>query len=559
MRTIKQIRSFATEDILNLIRDNDLTDLNTFLVLNGGTGVGKTVAVMTQVKNELEKKFECPQKMLVVESRTATTIQLRVAYTDKIETFGGIDVCQRIRFMRLIEEGLKHYDWIVIDECHGLFSEASFAEDAEFIADWIKTKRENTHIIFITANDEYFNALSTKYFPNDYNFIYLFPDFTRYISYTYVKQIQFIKTNKTESAIDFMRQKLIGKKGIIFLKKASDVKDWFFKLMAEGVRVGLVVSQANETECSLTKPQRQAAQNFAIDVSNGRAGFTMADFCDMFDAMRVANEKESLRQALADQRIPEDIDVLLATDTIQEGISIQSHIDYIFIEGFTEVEVRQKLGRFRGNLNLLYIIFNSSAATSYYSKNLEIFEKLRSLSQVERAEFYGAQIASKSSISFLVKKENFNGGEPQYEINLPALLDLEYEFQRCKELIHSPQTAIQEFYSYPLLEGKVDVLEYEEIRKENNENTIYAIAKEFAGKPLKGKIQEDFVKKFADCNLRDESGRKIQTFTKACNAVRKIGIEIKDKQANQKDLKEWSGILSKIREKYKVIVIDENA
>lgn len=559
MRTIKQIHSFTTEDILNLIRENDLTDLDTFLVLNGGTGVGKTVAVMTQVKDELEKKFKCPQKMLVVESRTATTIQLRVAYTDKIETFSGIDVCQRIRFMRLIEEGLQHYDWIVIDECHGLFSEASFAEDAEFIANWIKTKRENTHIIFITANDEYFNALSTKYFPNNYNFIYLFPDFTRYISYTYVKQIQFIKTNKTENAIDFMRQKLIGKKGIIFLKKASDVKDWFFKLMAEGIKAGLVVSQANETECSLTKMQRLTAQNFAIDISNGRTGFTMADFCDMFDAMRIASGKESLRQALADQRIPEDIDVLLATDTIQEGISIQSKIDYIFIEGFTEVEVRQKLGRFRGNLNLLYIIFNSSAATSYYSKNLEIFEKLKSLSQVEKAEFYGAQVASKSSISFLIKRENNGGKEPQYEINLPALLDLEYEFQRCRELIYSPQTAIQEFYSYPLLEGEVSILEYEDIKKENNENTIHAIAKEFAGKPLKGEIQKEFIQRFIDYNIQDDSRRRIDTFTKACNAIKKAGIEIKDKQANQKDLKEWKGILTKAREKYKTITVDADA
>ena len=559
MRTIKQIHSFATEDILNLIRENDLTDLNTFLVLNGGTGVGKTVAVMTQVKDELEKKFKCPQKMLVVESRTATTIQLRVAYTDKIETFSGIDVCQRIRFMRLIEEGLQHYDWIVIDECHGLFSEASFAEDAEFIANWIRTKRENTHIIFITANDEYFNALSTKYFPNNYNFIYLFPDFTRYISYTYVKQIQFIKTNKTENAIDFMRQKLIGKKGIIFLKKASDVKDWFFKLMAEGIKAGLVVSQANETECSLTKIQRLTAQNFAIDISNGRTGFTMADFCDMFDAMRIASGKESLRQALADQRIPEDIDVLLATDTIQEGISIQSKIDYIFIEGFTEVEVRQKLGRFRGNLDLLYIIFNSSAATSYYSKNLEIFEKLKSLSQVEKAEFYGAQVASKSSISFLIKRESNGSKEPQYEINLPALLDLEYEFQRCRELIYSPQTAIQEFYSYPLLEGEVSILEYEDIKKENNENTIHTIAKEFAGKPLKGEIQKEFIQRFIDYNIQDNARRKIDTFAKACNAMKKAGIEIKDKQANQKDLKEWNGILTKAREKYKTITVDADA
>ena len=159
----------------------------------------------------------------------------------------------------------------------------------------------------------------------------------------------------------------------------------------------------------------------------------------------------------------------------------------------------------------------------------------------------------------MVKKENFNGEEPQYEINLPALLDLEYEFQRCKELIHSPQMAIQEFYSYPLLEGKVDILEYEDIKKENNENTIRAIAKEFASKPLKGKIQEDFIKRFVDYNIQDNNRKKIDTFTKACNAIRKNGIEIREKQANQKDLKEWNGVLSKIREKYKVIIIDANA
>ena len=51
--------------------------------------------------------------------------------------------------------------------------------------------------------------------------------------------------------------------------------------------------------------------------------------------------------------------------------------------------------------------------------------KLKSLSQVERAEFYGAQVAS---ISFLIKKENNNNEEPQYEINLPALL---ISFLKC--------------------------------------------------------------------------------------------------------------------------------
>ena len=144
--------------------------------------------------------------------------------------------------MHKINHNEIHYDWIVIDECHGLFSEASFAEDAEFIASWIHTRRGKTHIIFVTANDEYFEELSQKYFPGNYNFIYLFPDFTHYVSHTYVKEIQFIKTNRVDNVISTMTSKLKEKKGIIFLKRASDVKDWFFQMLDKNIPVGMIVS-----------------------------------------------------------------------------------------------------------------------------------------------------------------------------------------------------------------------------------------------------------------------------------------------------------------------------
>lgn len=134
--------------------------------------------------------------------------------------------------MKAIEQDNANFDWIVIDECHGLFSEASFAEDAEYIASWIRSGRKNSHIIFITANDEYFEDLSRQYFPGNFNFIYLFPDFTKYVSHTYVKEIRFIKTNRTEQVINSFIQENSGKKLIIFLKKASDVKDWFFRLLS---------------------------------------------------------------------------------------------------------------------------------------------------------------------------------------------------------------------------------------------------------------------------------------------------------------------------------------
>jgi len=69
-------------------------------------------------------------------------------------------VCQRMGFANMIKKHDIDYDWVVIDECHGLFSEASFAEDTTIIGDWIKNHRTHQHIIFITANDEYFEDLS---------------------------------------------------------------------------------------------------------------------------------------------------------------------------------------------------------------------------------------------------------------------------------------------------------------------------------------------------------------------------------------------------------------
>ena len=177
MRQHEQVKEFAVDDIIRLVRETDLSDINTFLVLNGGTGVGKTTAIMNNVLQELDHKFGHLQTMLVVESRSITVEQLRHKY-------GEVDVCQRMGFANMIKKHNVDYDWVVIDECHGLFSEASFAEDTTVIGEWIKNNRGNTHIIFITANDEYFEELSKQFFSDESSFIYLFPDFTKYVSNT---------------------------------------------------------------------------------------------------------------------------------------------------------------------------------------------------------------------------------------------------------------------------------------------------------------------------------------------------------------------------------------
>ena len=559
IRRLDRRDTFAWPDIQKLIWDNDLSDYNTFLVLNGGTGVGKTSSVMSNVQIELEKKLQRQQSMLVVESRTATVDQITINYSEKIERINGIDVCQRLAFMHKLNKNEIHYDWIVIDECHGLFSEASFAEDAEFIANWIKNYRKSTHIIFVTANDEYFEELSRKYFPGNFNFIYLFPDFTHYVSHTYVKEIQFIKTNRVNDVINTLMNKLRHQKGIIFLKRASDVKDWFFRLLELGLPAGMIVSQANETEATLTTYQERQAQNAAINISGGRTGFTIADLCEVYDATRRQQGKEGIREAINNERLPEDIDILLATDTIQEGISIKSQINYIIIEGFTEVEVRQKLGRFRGNLDLLYIIFNPVSARNQTLDKIQIFTTLLELynngNQTALAEFYGRQKASKSTISFLIKTTDYKTGISFYKINMPALYNCENEFHLYNRLMNDTEATVRLMYTYPLLEGAPKILNYsDDIKGYNIEQRIVRIADKWRGIPLKGKAQEELIEDFKKENITDSQRKTITTFRKCCGQFSNYRIQLKTKKATKEDLSLWPQYLTTPREEFKIIV-----
>lgn len=559
-RKLKQRTTFATDDIVKLVRENDLSDTDTFLVLNGGTGVGKTASVMKYVQPELELKFNKSQTILVVESRSVTVTQLNNDYIDRIETFNGIDVCQRLGFMHKVERNEIEYDWVVIDECHGLFSEADFAEDAEYIASWIRNRRPpRTHIIFVTANDEYFSELARHYFPGNFNFIYLFPDFTQYVSNTYVKEIQFIKTNRIDNTISVLIQKQKGKKGLIFLKRASDVKDWFFRLLGMNIQAGLMVSRANETNAALTTYQEKLARDAAINISGGQAGLNMADFEDLIDAMRRKNSLPGVRESINKGNLPDDVDILLVTDTLQEGVSIRSQIDYVIIEGFEDVEVRQKLGRFRGNLSLLYILFNPNSARSQILDKLQIFNQLKQWevegNQTALAEFYGTQKGLKSKTLFLKKKIDEQTGISFYVINEPAFYNCQHEFHFYTRLMNNTEQVVIQSYSYPLLEGAPKIINYsDDIRVFSLKEQLQQILEKWYGIPLKGPAQEEFVQDFIDREISDKNGRKVTTFIRARHLMEEFGFNFAEKQATKKDLEAYPQYLAKPREKFKVLI-----
>ena len=550
MREHEQVKEFAVEDIIQLVRNTDLSNPNTFLVLNGGTGVGKTTAIMNNVLEELDHKFGHLQTMLVVESRSITVEQLRHKY-------GEADVCQRMGFANMIKRGPIDYDWVVIDECHGLFSEASFAEDTTIIGEWIRSGRKNTHIIFITANDEYFEELSKQFFSEDSSFIYLFPDFTKYVSNTYVKEIQFVKTKSTNMMLDYYLNKLENKKGIVFLKSASKVKDWYFKLLDQKKGVAMLVSRANQTSLSLdTMPHEDALKRALLELSEGKSGLTLADLQEIADKQRIADGKESLFEALREEHLPDDISILIVTDTLQEGMSLTfPKIDYMIIDGYGEVEIRQKVGRFRGNLDQLFIIFNPNHAKRDFQIQADMFAHFRQLqaenNQIELAKQFGLMKGAQFKTKYILEKKLENG-QKQYEVNEQAYLHMLKDHQDYLHLMANTEEAIQEMYSY--LGAVPTLLDPNEVRISNQRELVLEIADRWRGVPLKGPAQEALLQDFEAMDIKDKAHRKITSLRGCTSLFAEAGVTIAEKQATVKDVEQWPQYLSKVREKYRCIV-----
>ena len=141
-----------------------------------------------------------------------------------------------------------------------------------------------------------------------------------------------------------------------------------------------------------------------------------------------------------------------------------------------------------------------------------------------------------------------------YEPNTPALLNCQREWEQYNKLMGNTEQAVIEMYSYPLLEGTPQILNYQDdIRNFNMREQVRELAERWRGIPLKGRAQEEFVGEFVECGITDEQERKITTFTRACNMVKRCGYSISEKRANKQDLIEWSDFLTTPREKYKTI------
>jgi hypothetical protein len=95
-------------------------------------------------------------------------------------------------------------------------------------------------------------------------------------------------------------------------------------------------------------------------------------------------------------------------------------IDYMIIDGYGEVEIRQKVGRFRGNLDQLFIIFNPNNAKRDFQIQSDMFAHFRKLqaegNQVELAKQFGILKGAQFKTKYILEKQ-FENGTKKYEVN----------------------------------------------------------------------------------------------------------------------------------------------
>lgn len=528
-RTRQDVSVFVSDLIKERLGEIDLTDPNSALVFNGGTGVGKTTAIMEELLPILEAHNQREVSVLVVESRSATRDQLVEQYKDTIREEGKISVIQRFSFAKMIEEErLPEFDYIVIDECHSLFSDASFANDAVIVSYWIKEKKTDEKLIFITACDEYFDKL-IKRFTGRLTLHYFFPDFTYYCSGTYIKRLSYIKTSQLEKTIDFIMKEKKGKKGLVFLQSARDAMLYANKYSRQGYNTSSIISKMNETPSSLMMKDEDY-DDFGV----GRSIITLSEVQTLMDEKRAIDGKVPIREALLHKTYPDDIDVIFATNTISEGISIESHIDFIFIEGFGEEEVEQKSGRYRGNLDELFLVFYPQKFARRQEFIEDTFQFLLD-HPLELGEYYGRQEAGQFKVKFILKK--VVDEETVYIINTPALLAERERAATYKLMMKGGLSMVEKLYGHKV-KGEIRQLTTNDFDRTERDAIVTDICDRWQGIPIIGFLKEKFLKEWEEKGIKTDNGKKM-LLRNCCDELRKVGREMKQTKISKKDIKRY--------------------
>ena len=92
------------------------------------------------------------------------------------------------------------------------------------------------------------------------------------------------------------------------------------------------------------------------------------------------------------------------------------------------------------------------------------------------------------------------------------------------------------------------------IRISNQKELVLEIAERWRGIPLKGPAQDALLQDFKAMGITDKSRHAINSLRGCTTIFEEAGITVSSKQATLKDIDQWPQYLTKVREKYRIIL-----
>lgn len=210
------------------------------------------------------------------------------------------------------------FEMIVCDEIHQGIRMTSFNKnsdsDNQYTLKAIKRLREiidqsKVKVVALSATP----SIVEKYFFKDkVHYIPVDPDVRQY------KTSETIKYNDVDFIVDTIQE---GDKVIVYIKSISQMKELWEKIKAKGINRCSAIWSTQNKEHPMTDEQD--------------------------NVRRYIVEKEEL---------PPDLDVLLINASCETGINIRGRIDYMFVHSKGEDTRIQVRGRYRNDLNKLYVL-----------------------------------------------------------------------------------------------------------------------------------------------------------------------------------------------------------